>query len=279
MGRTEWTSNSFLSSTMHLPLTAGRRTSPRLKVTAVRVIMESRGASTRSGRTLRQEFDSNVRLGRLDEQSCNQLWAMLPGVGGVFSPPNAPCLRDLHDGGRMLMLPGFRGALLESLRAVAGGLLISDTIAIFRGEQGAAAAIHSVTYWGAVAVRYHDNTLLQTSAAIIDRSGRGMCELTVTILDDALAVGELGKAVDIWQIAHRGDREALETWLSAQREPGPPNIREPPGAANDGGDGRSKRGSMEQRASRADKRSGAGGPGPATPPLPQDLTFTSTGKA
>jgi hypothetical protein len=178
----------------------------------------------------------------------------------------------------MLMLPGFRGALLESLRAVAGGLLISDTIAIFRGEQGAAAAIHSVTYWGAVAVRYHDNVLLQTSAAIIDRSGRGMCELTVTILDDALAVGELGKAVDIWRIAHRGDREALENWLSAQREPGPPNIREPPGAASDGGDGRSRRGSMEQRASRADKRSGAGGPGPATPPLPQGLTFTSTGE-
>ena len=35
---------------------------------------------------------------------------------------------------------------------------------------------------------------------------------------------------------------------------------------------------MEQRASSAGRRSGADGPVPATPPLPQGLTFTSTGE-
>ena len=203
---------------------------------AVRMIMEARGASARSGRTLHQEFSDAAQLGRLDEELCEQLWAMLPGVGGVFSPPNTPYLRDLHDGGRMLLLPGFRGALLESLRAVAWGLLNDDATTIFRGEQGAAAATHSVTYWGAVAVRYHDNTLLQTSAAIIDRSGRGICELTVTILDDAFSIGELNRAVEVWHVAHREDRGAFETWLRAQLvEPRPPNIRGPPDAASERG--------------------------------------------
>ena len=102
-----------------------------------------------------------------------------------------PIPEGLREGSRMLKLPGFRGGLLESLQALAEGLLEADVESIFGGEQGAAAATHSVTYWGAIAVHDRDHTLLQTAAAVIARSGRGVCKLTVAILDDAFTTGEL----------------------------------------------------------------------------------------
>jgi hypothetical protein len=103
---------------------------------AMQMIMDARTSLVRSGRTLHQEFNDALRLGRLDGQLCDRLWVVLPGVGGIYSPLNAPFLRDLREGSRMLKLPGFRGGLLESPQALA---VEADAESIFRGEQGAAA--------------------------------------------------------------------------------------------------------------------------------------------
>ena len=168
----------------------------------------------------------------------------------------------------MLKLPGFRGGLLESLQALAEGLLEADAESIFRGEQGAAAATHSVTYWGAIAVHDRDNMLLQAAATVIARSGRGICDLTVAILDDAFAISELDKAIKVWRIAYRDDRKAFEVWLREHLgEPGPPGVRVQSDAARSDRGGRSGRVSAERQAAGADE----------LPPLPPDLIFTSTG--
>ena len=102
---------------------------------AARVIMAARGASAPSGRALQQDFIDALRLGRLDGRSCDQLWAMLPGVGGVYSPPNAPFLRGLHDGDHMLGLSGFKEVLLELLEALEGVLHDKHIASIFRGSR------------------------------------------------------------------------------------------------------------------------------------------------
>ena len=194
--------------------------------------MRARESSTQAHRAPHWEFNGALKLGRMDDRLCDQLRSMSPGLGAAA----APLLRDLHDGGRLLGLQAFRDTILTALKFMAEALRSSGPGSLFRGEQWAAAAAQSMTYWGAVAAGQPDSTVL----SMIAKSERGVCELTMVVLEDWVVLDTLGGEFETRRIVYQEDSRAFEK--------APPGMPVLPTAAGSVEEGHLGRGAADQPA-------------------------------